>query len=99
MARFDLHRRKVTGTLLLDCQADTLGFLDSRVVCPLLPADRTPSVIKRLHPEFEVEGGKYRMATHLILAVPTRELGPAVGSLRDHDHTILNALDMLINGY
>lgn len=99
MARFDLYRRKNTGTLLVDCQADTLSFLASRVMAPLIAADGSLSVVKRLQPEFEIDGGRYLLATHLLLAVPVRELGPRVGSLRDHDHTILNALDMLITGY
>ncbi len=99
MARFDIHQVEGVAGYLLDCQADLLDHFTTRAVVPLIPATQTPPAMARLHPTFEIEGGAFVMATHLIGSVPTRELGETVASLADHDGEILAALDMLISGF
>jgi toxin CcdB len=99
MPFYAVYRGDLREGRLLDCQAPTLAYLNTRLVAPLLPARRTPERIPRLHPLFEIEGEELVMATHLLAAVPVRTLGPRVGTVSDPDHLVLNALDMLISGY
>ncbi len=98
MARFDVHRL-ADGMLVLDIQADLLSDFKTRVVAPLLLAKTTPRSLERLHPIFEIDRQDYVMATHLIAAVPVRELGPVAASLADRHETIMAAIDMLATGY
>jgi len=97
MARFDVYSGR-TG-YLLDCQTDFLGHLTTRFVIPLMPADEVPQPIAKLHPVIEFRDKPYIIATHLASAVAATELGSRAGSLREHEFTISNALDMLINGF
>jgi toxin CcdB len=96
MARFDFYR--VGETCLLDCQADTLSHLSSRVVAPLLPQAEVPRGLNRLHPTLSVEGRQLVLATHLLTALPVRQLGDRAGSLAKHQDEIMAALDMLLTG-
>lgn len=98
MARFDVHRRPSGTGLLLDCQADLLGHLNTRFVVPLLPERDAPRPATRLNPLFEIGGERFVMVTQFAAAVHVRELGPAVLSLAGRDSEILNALDMLLTG-
>ena len=98
MARFDVYRRERKPGFLLDCQSDLLDEFETRLVVPLLPAERAKRAT-RLHPLLEVEGAKYIMVTQLAAAVPKRFLGQPVASLADEHDTIMNALDMLLTGY
>lgn len=98
MARFDVHRL-TDGILVLDIQADLLSDFKTRLVAPLLPAKTTPRSLERLHPIFAIERQDYVMATHLIAAVPVRELGPVAASLADRHEAIMAAIDMLVTGY
>ena len=98
MARFDVHPGAKRLGFLLDCQADLLDHLETRVVVPLLPAAGLPRAT-RLNPVFEIEGEKVVMSTQLIFAIPVRHLQPRIMSLSGEHVAILNALDMLITGY
>jgi toxin CcdB len=98
MARFDVYPGARGKGYLLDCQADVLGHLDTRVVVPLLPAAGLP-VATRLNPIFEVEAAKVVMSTQLIFAIPVQHLDRRIASLPDHHAEIVNALDMLLTGY
>ncbi len=98
MARFDVYAGARGKGYLLDCQADLLSHLETRVVVPLLPAKNLP-VATRLNPVFVVEETEVVMSTQLIFAMPLQHLGPMVDSLAAQDREILNALDMLISGY
>lgn len=97
MARFDVHSYEGSG-YLLDCQADVLGDFETRFVVPLFPAEGTRQAT-RLHPRFEIEDRTVVMVTHLAAAVPVRDLGQRITSLRDEHDRIMNALDMLLTGY
>jgi len=98
MARFDVHARRSGPGLLLDCQADLLAHLNTRLVVPLIPLAEAPKPAARLNPVFTVGGGEHVMVTQYAAAVELRELGEAVGSLAKHHHAIVGALDMLITG-
>lgn len=97
MARFDVYRHAGTG-YLLDCQADVLSRLNTRLVVPLLPHDEGPPPITRLNPPFTIAGERVVMYTQFASAVPAKELKRPVASLIEDDRTIMNALDMLLTG-
>lgn len=99
MARFDVYENPGRQWLLLDCQANTLAMLGTRLVVPLLPPELAPKPARRLNPLFEIAGQSYVMTTQFAAAVPVRELGTRLGSLIDHDTTITAAIDMLLSGY
>jgi toxin CcdB len=99
MARLDVHRQP-DGTLVLDCQADILSGLNTRLVVPLLPPEDAPGVAAdRLNPTFEIGSDTVVMFTQFASAIPVRELGAPVASLAEEHSTIMNALDMLLTGY
>ncbi|HVQ09125.1 MAG TPA: CcdB family protein [Allosphingosinicella sp.] len=98
MARFDVYPGARGKGYLLDCQADVLNHLDTRVVAPLLPAAGLP-VATRLNPIFEVGAAEVVMSTQLIFAIPVQHLDRRIASLSDHHTEIMNALDMLLTGY
>jgi toxin CcdB len=98
MARFDVHETKDGTQLLLDCQADTLDYFNTRFVVPLVEAG-TVREASRLHPTLTVNGKKWIMATQLASAVSIHELGTTTTNLNSEHHLIMGALDMLISGY
>ena len=98
MARFDVFRPS-GGGYLLDCQANVLAHLNTRLVVPLLPPGEGPPPIPRLNPTFQIGGERVIMYTQFGAAIPQRDLGEKVISLAEEDHVIMNALDMLLTGY
>lgn len=98
MAQFDVHANASGAGFLLDCQADLLSSLNTRLVVPLLPAEEAPTPGGRLNPSFDVQGKPYVMVTQYAGAVELRELGSIVASLADRDREIVGALDVLITG-
>jgi toxin CcdB len=99
MARFDAHENPEGPGYLLDCQADILANLSTRLVVPLLPPEYAPLPSHRLNPTLSVQGTEMVMMTHFAASVPRKALGPVVQSLADDDSTIMNAFDMLLTGY
>ena len=98
MARFDVYRNKAGKGLLLDCQADLLSDLETRLAVPLLPPPDAPIPARNLNPSFEIAGKHYVMVTQYAGAIEVREFGPKTASLAVHNHTIMNALDFLLTG-
>jgi toxin CcdB len=99
MARFDVYRLKSGKAYVIDCQADVLSHLKTRFVVPLMPLEHAPRQAERLNPRFDVEGRPVVMLTQFASAVACAELGDQVMSLAQHDHAIMNALDMLLTGF
>ena len=95
--RFDIHRLK--SDLVLDVQADIVGSFGTRVVAPLLPVEIAPTITKRMHPVFQIDGTNWVLATHLLLAVPEKDLGPTIGNLAAHQDEIKSALNLLFDGF
>lgn len=98
MARMDVYRIAGSGLLVVDCQADLLSDLNTRVVVPLLPVDKAPKPARNLNPVFEIEGDSHVLMAQHLSAVERRELGARVGSLAAHEREIVNALDFLLTG-
>jgi toxin CcdB len=99
MARYQVFRIRGGDGFLLDVQNDLLEDLNIRAMVPLILPEAAPKPARRLNPEFEVEGRRHLMVTQYIAAVPTSELGALVATLRVHDTTITEALDMLFKGF
>ena len=99
MARFEVFRNRDGSGYLLDVQIDVLNHLNARVVVPLMTPDVAPKPANRLNPSFEIEGQKHLMITQYISAIPVSELGASITSLRAHDYTVTDALDMLFQGF
>jgi toxin CcdB len=97
MSQYDVHRLR-SGELVLDCQANFLEMMGTRLVIPLVDPEDVPDALPRLHPVFDVAGNTMLLATHLAAAIPTWELRARVVSLAQHDFTIGNALDFLLTG-
>jgi toxin CcdB len=98
MARFAVYRL-ASSEFVLDCQADLLGFLETRFVVPLLDLAAVPTPVHRLHPVFAVAGLELVMANHLATAIDRHELEGPVATLEHEGYAISNALDMLISGF
>jgi len=99
MARFDVYGDPGSSGYLLDCQADLLSGLNTRLVVPLLPLDDAPPAAARLNPIFELDGRPHVMVTQFMAAVPTSLCRTHVTSLRDEANRIANAIDMLLIGF
>lgn len=98
MARFDVYALARGGALVVDCQADLLGGLKTRVVVPLIAESAAPKPAQRLNPVLVVGGERYVLMTQFLAAVEVRELGDKVGSLESESETVLGALDFLLTG-
>jgi len=98
MARFDVYALKRGGALVVDCQADLLAGLKTRVVAPLIAEDKAPPPARHLNPVFELRGERFVLMAQLLSAVEVRELGDCVGSLGDQGEVVLRALDFLVTG-
>lgn len=102
MARFDVYRfRSRDVPLVVDVQADILADLASRVVVPLMPADRAEKeVLARLKPTLSIDGRDYVFQTTDIAALPIARLGEQVTRLEPDDRdAVTNALDFLFFGF
>lgn len=99
MARFDVYRERNSGTYLLDCQADILLGLDTRLTVPLFAFHEAPLAAARLNPVFMIDGARVVMMTQYASAIRTTNLGALIGNLGDEQAAIMDALDMLLTGY
>lgn len=96
MAQYDIHR--LGDGLVIDCQADLLNYLNTRIVVPLIPRAEAPVPARRFNPIFIVHGVEHVMDTQYASAVERRQLGEVVASLADHAFEIIDAFDVLISG-
>lgn len=98
MARFDVYRL-ADNALVVDCQADLLSHLKTRVVAPLMPPEVEPKTSDRLNPAFVINGDRYVLYPQFMGTVSTHELGDAIASLDDRADHVRNAIDMLMIGF
>ena len=94
--QFDVHR--LGDGLVIDCQANLLGHLNTRFVVPLIKREQAPAAAGRFNPLFAIGGVEHVMVTQFASAVERRELSGAVTSLADRSFEILDALDVLVSG-
>ncbi|MBW6524047.1 CcdB family protein [Sphingomonas sp. RHCKR47] len=97
MAQFDVYDAG-DGSLLIDCQSDSLGYLATRLSAPLIPLERAPDRRLRLNPIFDVNDETYVLVTQFAAAVRCADLRNRVATLAAHRDTIIAAFDMLLTG-
>jgi toxin CcdB len=97
MARFEIYPGARGKGYLLDCQADIIQILSTRVVVPLVPVSGLP-ITPRLNPVFNIDGDDYVMMTQQIFAIPKERLRRPVAFLSDEQFVITSALDLLFTG-
>jgi hypothetical protein len=79
-------------------QDDTLSGLSTRLVAPLVPAPNE-MVADRMTPTVELDGVRYAVATHLLMAIPVRSLGAPIASLKkDYESVLKKAIDLVFFG-
>ncbi len=96
MAQFDVYRVR-GNVLVVDCQADLLSGLPTRLVAPLRTPD--PKAPARLIPVFDIDNKPLAMITPLLRSIAVRDIEATVTNLGAHEVTIKGAIDMLISGY
>ena len=99
MARFDLYRDPDGQGFLLDIQAGMMNHLNTRIVVPLMPPDRAPKPARGLNPEFRIGDVTVIMVTQFMAAVPTSALKDQVATLDRHHTEIVDAIDLLLQGF
>ena len=83
--------------LAMVLQDDALAHLSTRVVAPLILADRERAA-DRATPSIEIMGVRYIVAVHLMTTVPNRNLGNFVMRIEDRERHIKNAIDLVFFG-
>ncbi len=99
MTRFDVYQNPDGAGYLLDVQADLLKHLNTRVVVPLMAFNDAPRPAKRLNPTFQVGGEDVIMVTQFLATVPLSILKTPVASLEPRHFEIINAIDMIMQGF
>ncbi len=98
MAQFDYYRIPGNVGYLLDCQAEILAYLNTRLIIPLLPIDTSVKPAQHLNPVFKLGQKSYVLATQFAASIPAGELEQPLGSLAQERYAVLNALDFLLTG-
>lgn len=103
MAQCDVFLNEAVETrastpYLLDLQADLLSGLDTRLVAPLMRREFLRERIRRLHPEFEIDGEILVLATHLAAAIRKSELRKLKTNLSHWREVVVNAIDVIVSG-
>ena len=105
MARFSIYQNvddpTKTTPYILDVQTDLLSGLNTRIVIPLRKSDRYQNLssAEDLMPSFAIGDKNFILDTPRMAAVPTKYLTKEVGSLRDHQHIVIAAIDRLFHGF
>lgn len=99
MARFDVYKNPNGSGYLLTVQADMLESLNSRMVVPLMPLAEAPRLAQRLNPRFRIGDDDVVMVTQFMAAVPTSLLKTVVAALGACHAEIVDATDMLMQGF
>ena len=95
MAQFDVFRLG-DGSLVLDCQSDTIDPYDTRFVVPLIEAEPDMITMARLHPRFKIADNDVFMLTQFATSVRASDMRTRVGSLAQDRLRITTAIDVLI---
>jgi len=99
MARFDVYAGLGAGDgYVVDVQAPLLDGLATRVVIPLLPAERV-SVIRNLNPLVQIGDRTFVAMTQELAAVPRAALRQPIASVDHLRDDIIRALDVLFTGF
>ena len=99
MARFDVYRDPDGNGYLLDVQANLVSHLNTRIAVPLLLSADAPKPAKGLNPEFMIGDRAVVMVTQFLAAVPISALKEPVATLDRHHTKIVDAIDLLLQGF
>jgi len=105
MARFDVYRNPgahaAATPFLVDVQSDHLAGLNTCIVVPLRRVDGFPSVRlpADLMPVFHIGDLQCFLDSPKLAAVPRRELGQRIDTLRGEQDRIVAALDRLFGAF
>lgn len=102
MAQFDLYAnpsRRVAEDMpfVVDVQSEFLRHLPTRILIPLARQDSIKAS-PHLNPLLTVNGEPLVLLTNHLASLPSTMLDHAVGSLAEHRHDIIAALDFLFTG-
>ncbi len=98
MAQFDFYQQRGVPGYWLDCQAELLSGIATRLVVPLVPRDTAPKPVRQLNPIFDIGDEQFAMLTQQAGPIPVEELRLPAGSLAKFRYEIINAFDFLITG-
>lgn len=100
MPQFDVHRNpgrtRAAIPFVLVVQGDRWKDRADRVVVPLVLADEVEYRDPTLNPDFTIDGTAVILNPLQMATIPTRVLGPVVGSLDGEHIRIIAALDAMI---
>jgi toxin CcdB len=103
MRQFDVVENSNADTndqvpFLLLLQADLFDDLATRVVAPLIPADRYGPRLDWLNPTVRIGNSEYVVSIAELAGVPASIIGDPVASAEDQRHEVISALDFLFTG-
>ena len=98
MACFDCYRLP-DGSLVVDCQADLLAHLKTRLVVPLLREGDVSQPILKLNPLVRLDDDRYLFCADLAGTVPATLLMKRLCRLDSERDRFSAALDMLLIGF
>lgn len=98
MAQFELMSIRTTGELVVDCQADLIRHLPTRLVVPLFEFGQGLEPSGRLNPVFTVAERPMIFAPQYMVSIPLAELQPMRTSLAVHDLEMTSAIDIMFSG-
>ena len=97
--RFTVYRSPEGKGYLLNIQAEAMSHFNTRVVVPLLPLEDAPKPASRLNPQFEIDGKPYSMVTQYLGTVPVKLLKHPVFRADARRDEIVEAVDLLLQGF
>ncbi|MBE3636856.1 CcdB family protein [Mangrovicoccus algicola] len=97
-AQHDLYRLP-GGELVVILQSDLLEGLRTRVVAPLVPAERVGRAMRGLNPAVSLPRGRFLLMPQLAATLTLGELGERAGSLAAMRDEITRAVDALLSGF
>lgn len=87
-----------TGEYLLVLQADMLNGMITRLVAPLIPREAVGRPLGGLNPEFVIADIPHLLMPQLAETRPVAELGHRIGSCAHESETVMNAVNVLLQG-
>ena len=99
MARFDVHRQEGKRDLLLNCQSDFLSHLSTRFVIPLIAVAANAPQANRLNPVFRIGNSDFVLATNAAATLQHKQMGGVIASLAEEQDAVMDAIDMLLQGF
>jgi toxin CcdB len=98
MQRFDVFLT-AEGVCLINLQSEFLSDLTTTIVAPLVPAKTIKAPVTRLNPVFHIGDASYVMRTQFMSSISKSALKTNIASLAHKHAEIVNAIDMLFEGF